>query len=131
MAHAGNKNVHGSPGHTTSEAPSPCTSGVTLFGDGRANTVIAAGGDFDPAATGIIILQGRERGSAGVRDLRHRTGRRCWTRSPRRTAPAATGATTITLASAANVYVNDYVFNNSRANSISPWTLVTAIAGAT
>ena len=128
MPHAGNKSVWLPAGKYYIRSAITLPAGVTLFGDGRANTVIAAGGDFDPAATGIIILQGRERGAAGVRDLAIELT------SPldqitTASAGATTGATTITLASAVNVYVNDYVFNNSRANSIAPWTLVTAIAG--
>ena len=44
--------------------------GQVLFGYGRSDTVLKVGTDFNPSATGVISLTGREEMSPIVRDLR-------------------------------------------------------------
>ena len=43
--------------------------GQCLYGDGRGNTTLTVGADFDPAAKGVIVLTGREQQGPCVRDL--------------------------------------------------------------
>jgi Pectate lyase superfamily protein len=43
--------------------------GQCLYGDGRGNTTLTVGADFDPAAKGVISLTGREQQGPCVRDL--------------------------------------------------------------
>ena len=44
--------------------------GQVMFGDGRGGTILKVGTHFNPAATGVIFLVGREEVSPIVRDLR-------------------------------------------------------------
>jgi hypothetical protein len=43
--------------------------GQCLYGDGRGNTTLTVGGDFDPGATTVISLSGREQQGPCVKDL--------------------------------------------------------------